>query len=190
MASEVGIANRALQRLGANRITSLTESSRNARSVNAAYTELRDAELRRHTWHFSIKRAQLAASSTDPAFGPAKAYPLPSDFLRLLPPDAQYHSNDLDWKIEGDAIVTGESAPLNIRYVARIEDPNLMDALFREALALRIAKELCEELTQSNTKYQLVEQDYRAALREAMNTNAIEQPVQDPPEDTWITVRL
>lgn len=190
MASEVGIANRALQRLGAARITSLTESSVNARAVNASYTELRDALLREHTWTFAVKRAQLAASSSSPAFGPDEAYPLPSDFLKLLPPDAQLHSNSLDWKIEGNTVVTDETAPLNVRYVARITDPNLMDPLFREALAMRLAKELCETLTQSNTKYQLISGDYQDAINSAKRANAIELPVQDPPEDTWITKRL
>ena len=50
MASKVEIANRALQKLGAKRIASLSEDSRNARAINAAYDTLREAELRAHTW--------------------------------------------------------------------------------------------------------------------------------------------
>jgi len=193
MASEVEIVNRALSRVGANRVTSLTENSVNARAANAVYATLRDAELRAHRWSFAIKRAQLAEDATAPAFGPAHAYPLPSDFLKLLPPDPDQHLNDLDWRIEhhngASCILTDDTAPLNIRYIHRLTDPNRMDALFREALAMRIAKELCEPLTQSNTKIQLIEADYRTAIAAARQANAFERPSDEPPEDTWLTVR-
>jgi hypothetical protein len=193
MASEVEIANRALSRVGATRITSLTENSVNARAVNAVYAPLRDAELRAHRWSFAIKRAQLAADATAPAFGPAYAYPLPSDFLKLLPPDPNQHLNDMDWRIEhhegASCVMTDYAAPLNIRYIHRVTDPNKMDPLFREALAMRMARELCEPLTQSNTKIQLIDVDYRTAIAEARKANAFERPSDEPPEDSWLTVR-
>ena len=56
MASEVDICNRALSKLGAARITSLTEDSVNARACNAMYESVRDAELRAHPWNFAMKR--------------------------------------------------------------------------------------------------------------------------------------
>jgi hypothetical protein len=60
------IKNRALQKLGVKRIVSETETSKNAAAVNACYDILRRAELRRHTWKFTIRRAKLN-SSTDTA---------------------------------------------------------------------------------------------------------------------------
>jgi hypothetical protein len=189
MASEVGIANRALQKLGAKRIVSLTEDSKNGRAVNACYEELRDAELRAHTWTFATKRAQLAASATAPLFGKTNSFPLPSDFLRKLNLDPAQNVNTDDNQIEGRDIITDATAPLDIRYVFRVEDPNAMDVLFREALASRIAMELAEELTQSNTKKADASDDYKRAVREARRTNAIERPSQSPPEDEWVTVR-
>ena len=89
MASNVEIANRALQMLGAERITSLTEDSVNARAVNAAFEPVKLAELRKHTWSFAVTRAQLAASATAPLFTKTTSYPLPSDFIRLLAPDPE-----------------------------------------------------------------------------------------------------
>lgn len=190
MASEVEIANRALQRLGEGRITALTEASVSARAITTAFATVRDAELRAHPWNFSVKRAQLAASGTAPAFGPANAFALPSDFLRLLPQDVGRQANDSDWVIEGQSILTDDSTPLEIRYVRRVTDPNQMDPLFREALALRLAKELCEQITQSNTKIQLINSDYQAIIAKARNADAMEVPAEEPPEDTWVTVRL
>ena len=189
MASEVDIANRALQKIGAKRIVSLTEDTVNGRAVNLAYEILRDAELRAHTWNFSIERASLAADSSTPDWGRSNSFTLPSDFLRLLPPYPEDNSNQTDWQIEGRKILTNDSAPLYIRYVKIVTDPNDMDALFREALSARIAAEICEELTQSNSKKTEMKDDYKLAIREARRVNAIENVSAETPEDTWISER-
>lgn len=207
MASVTDIANRALQKLGAKRITSLSQDSVNARSANACYENLRDAELQAHEWSFSIERVQLAADAAAPAFGRANAFTLPSDYLRIARPDpnvvgtagwwaggveftgAVNGSGGSDWIIEGTKILTDESAPLDVRYVKRVTDPNVMVALFREALASRMALEMCEELTQSNSKKEGLRADYIAAIREARRVNAILKNPAFPPQDEWLTVR-
>jgi len=189
MASEVEIANAALQKLGAKRINALTEDSVNARACNACYSRLRDAELRAHTWNFAKMRKGLAADVDAPEFGKARSFQLPADWLRMLSPYPEMNLNDLDWEIEGKKIYTNDSAPLQIRYVRQVTDPNEMDALFRESLSARMASEMCEQLTQSNTKKQLLDGGYKSTIAEARRTNAIENISAEPPEDTWVTVR-
>jgi len=189
MASKTEIANRALQRLGAKRITSLNDDSRNARAVNAAFEPCKLAELRKHTWSCASKRVQLAASSTPPAFGYQNSFPLPSDFIRLLSADPGYLLNGEDFQIEGRNLLTDESDPRDTRYVYDVTDPNEMDVLLREVISCRIALEICEEITQSNTKKQSIQQDYDDLIAEARRANAIEKPASKPPEDTWVTVR-
>jgi hypothetical protein len=189
MASKVEIANRALQILGAKRIVSLTEDSRNARAISAAFEPVKLAELRKHPWAFATKRVQLAASATAPAFTKARAFPLPADYVRLLPPDSEENFNDLDWEIEGKSIITNDSAPLNVRYIYDVTDPNEMDVLFRESFAAKLAEQLCEEITQSNTKVATAQSFYKDAIAEARRTNAIEKTAQKPPDDEWVTCR-
>lgn len=184
MASEVSICNRALQKLGAARITSLTDNSVNARACNNAYFDVRDATLRSHTWAFSVKRAVLASSTTAPAHTFDYAYPLPSDCLRLLSPDL----NDVDWQIEDNCILTNIEG-CEIRYVSRVEDPNKMDSLFREVVASALAMEMCEELTQSSQKMQLLMERHKELLKEARRNNAFERRSEKPKEGSWITVR-
>jgi hypothetical protein len=192
MSSVVEVCNRALQKLGASRITDLTDNSKAARACATAYEPVRDAALRRHVWNFSVKRAQLAASTVAPMFGPANAYPLPADWLRLLPPKTEDGCViETDWQIENGTVVTNDGAPLNVRYVARVTDPNAFDVLFREALACYLAVEMCEELTQSGTKKQQLRDELRDLLAEAKRTNAIEK--NNPAEavdDPWIRARL
>lgn len=189
MASVAEICNRALQKLGEKRITSITEDSVPARACNACYEVLRDSELRAHLWNFAVKRASLAADSAEPEFGPAVQYSLPSDFLRLLPNDSWRNLNDLDWQIEGRKILTSDAAPLEIRYIYRVTDPNDMDPLFREALSSKMAEEMAEQLTQSNSKKTEAKDSYKDAIAKAKRTNAFENVAQEPPEDTWLTVR-
>ncbi len=190
MASTVGICNRALQKLGAKTITSLEDDSVSARACNAAYESVKLAELRAHTWNCAIKRFSLAEDDPAPAIGDyAHSYTLPADWLRQLPPDPSQNTADIDWVIESRKILTNESAPLAGRYVADITDPNQMDALLREAISAKLAWELAEALTQSNSKRDSAKGDYESAIKEARKTNAIEKPAPKTADDSWVTVR-
>lgn len=192
MPSVVEICNNALVlKLGSSRIVSLTENTVNAREINAIYESVRDLELRKHRWLFSVKRVQLPEDATAPDFGYAHQFTLPADCLRVLPPDNSENYNDLDWQIEGRKILTNASAPLNLRYVRQVTDPNEMDSIFRDVWATRMGLELCEKITQSAGKKETLMRQYKDAITEARRINAIEKPVSDdPPEDTWITARL
>jgi hypothetical protein len=189
VASNVEIGNRALQHLGAKRIVSLTDDSRNAQAINACFEPTKLALLRAHPWCFATKRAELAASATAPLFTRTNSFPLPSDFVRLLPPDPEDNINSLDWVIEGRSIVTNDTAPIYIRYIYDVTDPNEMDVLFREAFAAKLAENTCEEITQSNSKKADIKETFKEIIAEARRTNAIEKPAENPPEDSWVTCR-
>ncbi len=60
----VDIANRALQRCGARRITAFSDATKNAKEVSFCYDKLRRAELRRNIWRFSIRRVMLRPIGT------------------------------------------------------------------------------------------------------------------------------
>lgn len=199
MASVIQVANRALTKLGSARITSIDDDVKAARSVKSCFEDLRDDELRSHRWSFALTRTSLAALSTAPAFGYEYQYQLPSDFLRLDMVNDQFPSvvmdnyigaEALDYVLEGNKILTDFEAPLNVRYIAQITDPNQWDINFREALACRIAAELAEDLTQSNPKRQLAWDEYKMAINKAIRTNAIERLPVQPPDDSWVVGRL
>ena len=70
--TNIDIVNRALQRLGAKRITALTDTSKNADEVEFCYDKLRVAELRRSPWRFASRRANLRVlTATSYRFIPA-----------------------------------------------------------------------------------------------------------------------
>lgn len=83
--SQVGIANVALQRIGARgSIASLSENSPNAVKVNIAWDLLFQEVLSERDWKFAKLRVQLVQSALTPVYGYQYAYALPGDFLRIV----------------------------------------------------------------------------------------------------------
>lgn len=198
-ASVVSICNRALQMLGAESIINLQEENNRARALNVAYEPVRDAELHRRRWRFSLKRASIPASATVPISDYARQFPVPNDFLRLVPGGDIRQLADLSdfrsgssatYSLEGGQILTNLGAPLKIRYISRVTDPALFNASFAEALAARIAHTCCERITQSDSKQQLAWGYYKQAVKEASVANAIEGAPESVADDTWVLARL
>jgi|TARA_R110000803_G_scaffold50766_2_gene105232 hypothetical protein len=191
MASAVDICNLALQRLGSKSISSLTEDSTSGRACNRIYEHARDSELRAHPWSFARSRATLAAEATDPDFGYSKQYPLPSDCLRILPNDGSNTvSRQDDWQIEGRKILTDDTSPIYLVYIKQVTDENDFDSLFTELLISRIAMDIAEAVTQSNTKKDDAQVRYTNAKKDARKANAFGRGAQTPPDDAWLTSRL
>ena len=186
--SQVRVANLALQKLGAQEIVSMDEDTRERRAITRCYSMLRDRELRAHNWNFSIKRKVLAPSSVAPLFEFAKAFPLPADCLRPLPP-----ARDVDWTIEyhegSKHILTNEGTVIYLRYVSRVTDETQFDPLFADMLACKIAWHCCEEITQSNQKKADIEREYDKAKADAKRINAFEQATPQESEPPWLTAR-
>jgi hypothetical protein len=191
MASEVGICNLALQRVGAKRIASLTEDSKNARECNTAYESVRDKELRKFVWKFAKKRAALAPNATAPDFDYSYKFELPSDFIRLVSAKAADGDTDEidDYVIEGKYLLTSDTDTLYLVYVSRVTDPNKFDTLFIETLYHALALQVGEAITQSNSKMDRIKEDYKDALAEAKRTGSIEEPSKKAPADSWVLVR-
>jgi hypothetical protein len=85
--SAAGIANMALQRIGARgTISSLTDGSPNANKVNTVWDMIFAEVLSERDWKFAKTRVQLQQNANFPAGGYRFAYTLPADFLRLCRP--------------------------------------------------------------------------------------------------------
>lgn len=184
MTAEVDIAIRALQKLGAESITSLDDNSKSAREMKTAFPFVRDAELRKHPWTFAKKRVVLAPLSSAPAFGFTYAYQLPSDYIRIVK-----QIDDSDYEIEGNELLTDQGTKWNLIYIRRVEDVNDMDPMFREALACALAMELAESFTQSNSKKEYARRSYIETINSARKNNSIMRQAKKIPTSSWVTAR-
>ena len=203
MASKIEIVNRALVKLGEQRITSIDDTSKRATVMKDLWDTERDSELRKRRWSFSIRRASLPADSEAPEFGYAVQYSLPADCLRILSIGEYDLTADLSdytgriggiYTVEGRKILTDSgfaeaSGALRLRYIARIEDTTQWDATFVQAFACKLAVEAAEPITQSAQRRDLAWSEYRIALNEATRANAIELPPQAIADDTWVLAR-
>lgn len=190
MASVTSICNLALGKCGeSQKIIDITENTRAARALNAAYETVRDICLRDHPWNFAKRRAQLAAAVDTPAWGFTYSYPLPSDCLRLL--EIENLRAD-DYEVRGRAIETDAGGPLAIDYIARITDPNQYDPGFISVFSTRLAAEVAFEITQSRSLKGDLLAEYEAWRRMANNVNGQENPsrVIDDADDSWLNARL
>lgn len=185
MASVIDVCNRALDKLGQSPITSLTDGNKAANLCDRTWPVVRDRLLRSYAWNFAIGRAITAPDTESPAWGFDYQHSLPSDCLKFI--EVLDHSTT-EYEIEGGKILT-DSDTLRIRYVRKITDPNEFDAMFLSLASALMAVEMCESLTQSNTKKNLLMQEFTDAARQTRSVDAMENPVQQLMEDSWIEAR-
>lgn len=199
----VDICNMALQELGCNKIASFhpPDNSVNARACARMYFRVLDNLLREHPWTFAISRFQLPMDTKSPLFGYSYAYPLPAGWRKIIPitNNEQYYFGapnqangsmlGRQYSVEGNSILCNYTAPLNVRLVMYVDDTSKFDSAFDLAFSKMLAIEMCEELTQSNTKKQKLEDEMIVVIDKAKFANAIENPSHEPPEDRYTKVR-
>lgn len=193
VASKVQVVNLGLVKLGAGLINSFQDDSKAARLASVLFDRLADQEMARHYWGFAIARIALPEAVSNEPKGPYMfAYGKPADWLStmLVGTEADYVSlADAEWSHEGNYILTNLAPPCPLMYLRRISDVTKWDALFIEALACRIGEELADALTNSSTKWQKCNTQYRAAIAEARRVNAIQDPPRTLAADSWLASR-
>lgn len=189
MASEVGIANSALRKVGAKVIVSFTDGTPSANFISDRYATARDELLRLHPWNFATKRAELARSSDVPAFEFSYFYTLPTDWIRTLNAfDSDAGTGSLNFKEESGTIAAN-SEDVFLHYVYKVTDPNVMTSDFREALSCLLAMDAATSLASSNALYDRMEKAFETRLMTAKSTDAMANRGGPFPKGTWVTRR-
>jgi len=142
MTSKVQICNMALSRLGANTITSLTDSTSEAKLCNTLFNDLADRVMMQGSWTSTIKRASLARTTNTPAFEYSYEYQLPVDpkCLKVLEV-SEYAPGSIEYRIEGDKLLSDNST-MKIRYIAQLTDSEDWDTMLTEAFEILLASYL------------------------------------------------
>jgi hypothetical protein len=156
-----------------------------------------DTGLKQLELIFPIGSGPLSQTSTRNIFR------LPNGYLRHAPTDPKAGTNAYlgapagliadDWTFEGDYIVSSTVSPIMLRFVADISDVTLMDDMFCEGVAARIAKEiapiLVTEQKVATTKLALVERAYKQIMSDARMVNGVETGPVEPPQDSYLSCR-
>lgn len=191
MASDVGICNSALIKLGSRqRITSLTQTNSVAAALcNEQYAKIRDELLEMGHWKFALTWASLTRTAVTPTAEYDYEYQRPGDIIRVV----KITDNDagvgvVPYRLAGDRVISDSNA-LWVLYVRREPDPNVMSALFREALAWKLAYDLATSITDANTTRTSIERDVIRAVARAKASDSIQNYPERMPYGSWITER-
>ncbi len=172
--TETTLANLALGHIGMARIMDLSENTVTAEHVRRMWDATRDNLLRAYPWNFAVRRVQLTASATAPAFEYSYAYPLPSDYLRVLevngcPPGV----GSVPYEIEGVEVLTNLTT-CKLRYLRRIEQVSAWDANFCELFGYELAKSIAPSFTLQTSTIQMLDALAQPARARAEESNAAE----------------
>ena len=192
MTSQIDIWNKALRCIGESRLTSTSDVQKSATLLSDAWAGTYKAEFEANPWSFSIKRTSLAASATEPEFEWEYAYPLPSDCAFVIDcPELDRRQWTIESTDDVKTILTkwNQGAALNVRYTSVVDDVSRWPQLFADAVAFNLAMEICESITQSNSKMEIASARYDAAIKAARRNNAIELPPVDRLEDDLVLGR-
>ena len=187
METDVEIANFALAKLGERSIAAFGDDSPHARLVNLTYADLRDALLREHAWNFAMARASIAANSTPPTWGFARAFELPAACLRVW---SVYNPNEYPWKVEGSQIVSDIGTPIKILYINQITNPAQFDSLFVDTFSAFLAAEWAEKITGTAAVRQQMTELYMAKLTQARSSDGQEGTPEVLEANLWIQARI
>lgn len=187
--SSVTICNQALNLLGADVISSFSDTNNDASTVcNNIYPTVKNMALSVYPWSFALTKAELAQSSTSPINEWTYRYDLPGDALtgNIL---QVYNSSstgilpvnlfEILYTENGPSINTNESVVF-IDYITSNVGEGMMPSYFIQLLVYMMAWHLAEPVTDQITKAQywesvalgtVTENGRGGYLRQAMNAD-------------------
>jgi len=173
MTSQVDIANRALIVIGADRITSFSDNTLEAKTVNQAYDGVKQFVLKSYPWNCATKRATCALLADTPVSEYSYKFRLPNDCLRVIRAYPEGKGSDYNWSVEGRDILS-DQATLSVKYVSSDVSESLLDAHVISVIVYRLALEIAYSISASNTSLANIEAMYNGTLDEARTTDALE----------------
>lgn len=195
--TKTSISNMALDILDRAPLTDVdTDNTPESRWFVRNFDITRDAELRKHTWKFAIRRVSLDVDATAPEFDWKYRYQMPDDCLRILPLRylGEFEGAQIPHEVEANSagtrwILTDQTTPLLLRYVFQVTDVTKFDPLFVQALAAKLAMMMAHRSTGKTTMVQIGSGIYAQAIEDARRANAIEGTPERPYADDVIAAR-
>lgn len=196
--SKLSVANKALYKIGAKRLTAIDDGSPNSVIIADIYADCLQELIEEMPWSFCINTvvlSNLSATLVDFSDGISVAYGLPTGFLSLYlvnMPAVQYRIEQLQPPIVTAPVTAflSDAPGLAIKYVFFNDNPTTYSAKFTDALACRIAYEACFKISEAGTLKQGLQTDYQRALLSAMAADSKNQIPDENIANEWFIARL
>lgn len=195
MASKLGIYNAALVEVGESTLSTLTDDVEARYVIDAKYDDVLAECLESGLWNFAMRLVKIDANtSVSAGFGYNYVFDKPSDWVRtaglsaseyITPPLLDYEDFTTYWLADVD--------PIYVRYVSNDAsyggDLSEWTALYSKFVAKSLARDICERLSQNNSKWEQLEREAKRAKRDALNKDAMNEPTKFPPQGSWTSAR-
>lgn len=141
LTSKTEVCNLALAEVFAKRINSFeADTSVEAITCRLHFDHIVETLLRRHQWSFATHRDSLSKLPAPPQSEWSAAWQLPANFIRLIRIVGFSVDNPIrDFSLEGRQLLTAGGDVLKIVYVRSDTPVPYWDALFTEAVKLKLA---------------------------------------------------
>lgn len=184
--SKLEIMNKALGMLGANQIRTLEDNTLEAKAAVKMYPSALDSILAETDWTFAIRRIMLPKSEKTPAWGEGNYFELPADLIKIV----DVMNRDVKWQREGNYIFTSASE-FGLVYVTRCVDATLYPPYFVDALAAKLAADMCYLLTNSTEKTSILIELYKGEYLPIAKTMSAREKSHPIAEDSyWVNGTL
>jgi hypothetical protein len=197
-ATAVSIGNLALSHIGASsRITTLADSTAEAKQVNLWYDQCRQEALTAYNWSFARKRDALVAHSDDAdeeEWFYRYTYPADCLVLRKIVNPYSKTDNAIPYTIENSDDDTERTILTNVDtatviYTSDEDDPAKFSVAFVNALSFLIASRICYALTGKADLQDNMLKNYGAWMRMGAAYDANELVDDEPRDAEWIRER-
>lgn len=182
------IANLGLSKISGKIITSFNQDTPSAIAVNLVYDQCRNECLEEADFSFARKIVALSEIDLEiPDFGDGVdiAYAYPNDFLKAW----EFDIKAAITRFQSDGIYS-DTADLLMRYTFLNDNPNTYSAKFCNALACKIAYELCFKINNAKDFAAAKYSEYIKAIESAIGADAQMGTPQNAIQDEWYLARI
>lgn len=172
MASQVGICNQAITKVGGTQIVSIDDAIQEAQICKTIYEDIRDYVLEDADWTFATKRYLLTPEVDTPAWGYAHQFTILPEVIRIINcadnADELNGESDLDWRREENLILCDVSTNLYMKGIRKVTDEAKFSSGFIQAFAYKLASNLAIPIAGSRTLQADMETLYNKHLESAI----------------------
>lgn len=173
MATDLDIANLALDEIGGGEVTSITSDTSSAgRRVARYFPMALVASLEKFDWSFASTRSSaINAAGSAPKSGFEYRFPVPGGCVKLREVMDDDGATIPSWVEEGGYILCNDAGPIYVRFTAELDSVVDLPLAFAESVAYRLAAFLASPHTSNPGLRQAMLAEWARTLSEAMLTD-------------------
>lgn len=192
MATKLDVYKQAELHIGKSTITNLTSDVEARYKFDQAWTGVVEEAFLEGDWNFAKKTSSLTANADVPVDGWGYTFDYPADYLRTVSagPYASWRGDFRDYADQGGFLYANTDS-LSLIYIsnAKVDLVETWPVMFWRMVAMKLAYETCEALTNGATKQQDLEGRLKIAVRKAKNIDARNENNNQIGPGSWLRAR-